>query len=1817
MKNNDALVERSLIPIPIWEILLHKSKRQIIGLVTLILGFFVFSNAFGQITTIPFTTTGAGTWTAPCGVTSITVEAWGSGGSGGGITANYSKGGGGGAGGTYVSSTLTVIPGNIYNLYVAPGTTGANTAGSKGQGSWFNTNAILFAEGGNGGAAPNNATVLGGLGSIAASFGTTKIAGASGANGTTTTGGAGGDGANGGGAGGIQRTTEDNGANGNAIGGGGGGAFIPDRSDHSGGNGARGEIRITYTNVIPANPGNPTSNSPQCNPAGVTLTRGTPPAGVTWFWQTTALGTSTTNSGATYNVTTSNTYYLRARNDATLCWSVGSGSLAVTITPSITTVAGNPNPTNGATGICYSGSGSISSISWSAAAGATSYDVYFGAGGIPGTPNANVIAPTLTFNTGALLPNTTYYWRIVPKNSCGITTGAPVTWSFTTSAVACYCPSSGGTIADGITGVNFNTINNLGTSVNTGYTDYTTLNTTVFKGFPYDLNVYINTGGNYTNYQSVYFDWNGDGDFTGAGEFYSLGTANNVINGLTSLSPFSITVPTGAFTGSVRMRIQSRYNNATTSSCQTGFDGEVEDYTIIIADPVPCSGTPTGGTAAIAPGTGTPSSNFNVSVTGSSIASGLSYQWQISNDGSTAWADIAAATAVGTTTLTAVPLTSTTRYYRRKITCSNGGADAYSTVVSFTTTATTCNPTSQHPDGLHIKSVAFVGTMADPPVNNTTYAPNGYSDYTALSPIAQQAQGEGVNVLASVGGATFGRGTWKAWVDWSGDGDFDDAGEEVYNIYGFAGAAANIGFSVPVNQTPGNYRMRIRVNNGRTCPITNLCETYGFDFSSCDNFNDTNNNGYGETEDYLIKVVENCAAKITSITSGSECGVTGGKQVILAATSSVPVTEFRWYTSLTGNSYVISPPDGSGMATSYTTDPLIATTVFYVTAYNGNCESTFRTPIVAEVKPTPEISFTPSTLEVCGEASVVAVSATGSKEMVHLVKENFEAGTLGVFSVVNTMDGNSNATKALTRFQNKTSVLIRPMVLPTPEGNVWFPAISSGFGANKFVLATSDSKAPNYPNSPVQSALTLTNSVSAVGLDNLSLKLRMYYSRYWADNNNPAANEEYVAIEVSTDNGSTYPNVITKLISNQGLGSNFLTLTYDLSAYVGQANLKFRIRHYSWAGAGFLPDGIAIDDVEIYGERPLQPSFTWTNNNPIGVYIDSAGTTAYTGGPISIVYFKPSDTELEMYASWNVTATASLANSCNAQGSISIINNTKIWKTAATNWFTTNWLPSGNGASTANKCVIIKTPVTINANANALAKNIKIETASGATGRLTINGSLTVTDGINNTGTVADVMVKSDGNLVQINDVAVNSGDLSARRLHTLTTLRKEYNYMSSPVKDQNMKLVYGGVASNIPFVTVLNEPTNFFINAKASDYLIAGKGFSVKEPIATYTGIPVEGLVFNEAEYKGKPNSGLISLPLSYTPNKGYNLAGNPYPSNIDIVELYNNSTTSLIDPTFRFWDNKVNDIYTQMGGTYQGYSYALFNAVTDTTGFGIAAPGNGTGGPVGTKVPNRVIKVSQAFMVRALGTGAALNFKNSVRKTTSTGTVFFGKTSPYNRYRLQLVKPDGFTVQNGIAYFDAGNQDFGREDTRIPNSQASDALFSYAGDAKVVINGRNTFNTSDVIPLGVRHFEMGTYKIEAVDMEGVFANGQSIYLKDKQLNILTDLTAGSYTFTSNSGEFTNRFEIVYEPGAVLTTESSTKSSFEVYRDAADFVVNSSTKAIDSIELYDASGKLVLTQKGNNRKDLRFNAEKLVEGMYIVKANLKGGEALTKKIRK
>ncbi len=136
--------------------------------------------------------------------------------------------------------------------------------------------------------------------------------------------------------------------------------------------------------------------------------------------------------------------------------------------------------------------------------------------------------------------------------------------------------------ATAVTLVDFEDIYN-STGKTQPYTDYRDTDSTwVYADSTYSMIINVNTDGNYTVNAMAWIDWNNDSDFDDPGEEYILGSAQNVADSPTTLSPLAITVPTNATIGHVKMRVSARFGSAPTA-CETNFDGEVEDYSIFVA----------------------------------------------------------------------------------------------------------------------------------------------------------------------------------------------------------------------------------------------------------------------------------------------------------------------------------------------------------------------------------------------------------------------------------------------------------------------------------------------------------------------------------------------------------------------------------------------------------------------------------------------------------------------------------------------------------------------------------------------------------------------------------------------------------------------------------------------------------------------------------------------------------------------------------------------------------------------------------------------------------------------------------------------------------------------------------------------------------------------------------------------------------------------------------------------------------------------------------------------------------------------------------
>ena len=1133
------------------------------------------------------------------------------------------------------------------------------------------------------------------------------------------------------------------------------------------------------------------------------------------------------------------------------------------------------------------------------------------------------------------------------------------------------------------------------------------------------------------------------------------------------------------------------------------------------------------------------------------------------------------------------------------------------------TTNTTCQPSTDSSEECYIDDVQFVGTLNDVNTLNSSYGnSDGYQDWTGeIKSI--QAQGEGINIIADAGGR---RGAWKAWVDWNQDDQFDMS-EEVYGPEGSYGLSAVFGFVIPDNQPPGDYRIRIRIGIN-----IYLGYEYFYDFNACEDFNNTTYFGvpdyyFGEAEDFLFTVIEKCDSYISSVTNGEACGSNQSIDLSFIGTGNTTVTGFNIYTNETGGAPLTPAPTISGVTGSWTTPNISETTTYWITATSScsNGESLVRTPVTAYISPVPEISITPSNPTICGGDNIVAVSASGDFETVYLINEKFESG-LGDFVNINN-DSNTPAVANVTQWQTETSTL------NTFSGNVWSPAISSGINNNKFALATSD-----HINSSTSSAdiidnsITLVNAVSTENFESLTLRFDIFYLRYFENNYVHPTYDEYVDIDISIDDGNNWIT-LERLEEDIGYGNNFINKSYDLSGYLNETQIKIRVRHYSWAtdddGLGWLPDGVAIDNVELFGTKPLNPMFSWTGD--IDVYTDASAQTEYIDGEmVETLYIKPSATQL-METNFSFTVHATLTNGCEVEENIPIINNTKTWNDAGeVDWFDgSKWIPAGE--PTIYSCVIIHNNVELPDTAvrTGFAKSVTI-TSSGNL-EITEGKTLTVVDQIK-IDSGGELIVKDDASLVQVTDVASNENEgtiTMERKVENVDNL--DYVYWSSSVDAFNVEEISSNATSEPIYEWIPTIGDAYGNWQAASGTMNIGKGYIVR---GLSTVSPA-----NTAIFQGVANNGIIEAPIQrglyngegyINPINGvevlatddnWNLIGNPYPSSISANKFTNDNTS--IDGTIYLWNYNSSPSVDNDDPFYDDFTYNY-----DENNY---IEHNNTGSnPPGTD--DLFIASGQAFFVLMLETApqsGVVTFSNTMRKSTYDNSNFYGPNFETDdilekqRIWLDLINSDNLALSILIGYVEGATDSNDRLYDAYEMAGSAFSFYSLSNSEKMSIQGKSLpFNISDYVTLGANFPENGNYTIAINTLDGVFEQGnQNIYLQDTYLDIIHNLKLTPYNFNSESGSFDDRFVLRYTNTTLNTKDYDTKTQIDVLAYHNNLKVESETILINKVIIYDTQGRLVQTFSNINSLSFKKKTLNLNSSSYLVNIILENGQVYNKKV--
>lgn len=504
---------------------------------------------------------------------------------------------------------------------------------------------------------------------------------------------------------------------------------------------------------------------------------------------------------------------------------------------------------------------------------------------------------------------------------------------------------------------------------------------------------------------------------------------------------------------------------------------------------------------------------------------------------------------------------------------------------------------------------------------------------------------------------------------------------------------------------------------------------------------------------------------------------------------------------------------------------------------------------------------------------------------------------------------------------------------------------------------------------------------------------------------------------------------------------------------------------------------------------------------------------------------------------YRAVVTSGVCSAANSNVVTITIGGNSIWN--GSNWDitpsgTTNLIFNGdyNSSSDINGCVC-----TVNSG------NVIINSGHD----MSLVGSITVNGG--------SLTFENNSNLIQQQNVT-NSGNVIIKR-NSSALRRLDYTLWSSPVVGQNL-LNFSPATLTNRFYTY-NTITNLYdvVGSPSTTNFATAKGYLIRVP----NNFPSITPTIYNGVFTGVPNNGNISFNLvdGGSDTVRFNATGNPYPSSINL-DNFITSNSSNIEGTLWFW-RKLNDDNNPV-------SYSTCT----TVGCTINNSHNYT--------DENLISVGQGFLVKAKAGATTVNFTNSIRSSENVNQFF--RTASIDRYWLELKNvSDKSFGKKLIAYVDDATlgYDDGKDGLYLNDSPI--ALTSIIDNKELIIQARPTFDTGDIIPLNFKTTIADTYSVTLTEKEGIFTS-QPIYLRDNQTSTIHNLQQSEYIFTSDVGNFAGRFDILYD-SALSNNDNYFENNILVFSSNSNLIIKSTKDLIDSIAIYDLSGRLLLNEKGFN----------------------------------
>ena len=484
----------------------------------------------------------------------------------------------------------------------------------------------------------------------------------------------------------------------------------------------------------------------------------------------------------------------------------------------------------------------------------------------------------------------------------------------------------------------------------------------------------------------------------------------------------------------------------------------------------------------------------------------------------------------------------------------------------------------------------------------------------------------------------------------------------------------------------------------------------------------------------------------------------------------------------------------------------------------------------------------------------------------------------------------------------------------------------------------------------------------------------------------------------------------------------------------------------------------------------------------------------------------------------------------------------------------------------------------------------------------------------------ATLIFENNASLVQINDAAVNLGNINYKR-HTAPVKRYDFTYWSSPVAGQMMKALSPNTLGDKYYS--YNPTSGWKIEYNGGVLpMEPGKGYIIRAPQTFSITVPA---IDTNPVFVGVPNNGLVSFSIAANQT---HLLGNPYPSAIDADKFIAANSTSL-EGTLYFWTHNTSPSKDIAGDAI--YNYTTNDYITY----------NKTGG---VNVATGKIAAGQGFFAPASAAGGTIVFNNAMRYTegqpnynnsnflkinSASKTVTTTTATEKNRVWLNLTNSEGAFKQTLLGYITGATNgyDAGYDGVSYDGNQFVD-FYSVNNAVNLSIQGRALpFVKQDSVVLGYKSTIKGEFKISIDHTDGALST-QNIFLEDKDLKVLHDLKQGAYTFNTEKGIFNNRFvlryvdknavEPVVETPVVETPVVETPvidSSVTVSVKQDQITVSSSEDLISKIIIYDVAGKIIYQKEDVSANDFMIQNLLSSKQVLLVTLVLENGKTTSTKI--